>query len=377
MKKILILIALIASVTTSLFAFEWGGMINNNTSISTSTFKDVKGNQSNGISLWFNAPLKEDKSLRVTGEGSYKFNLPINDSSKEFVNILDLSLLKFAGAWGLNGNNIFLNAGRFSYTDRSSQIFSQNSDGLNISYTTYKWSIGLYAGYTGLINRLNVAMLDNLKVTPKSNQLYDLSYGYIPLMLDYCISINGGNAIGLGANYFINTTEKQHDKAYANLTVNGTLANIGTYQVAATVGTENFKNVMMRASLDLSFYAGQFMLISAGVDYTSGKNKTFVPYAPISLLTVHSSPSVLLTSDVIVPRVTVVFAKDNFVATLNEKFVTSVADKFTANGLDSNISIVYNALSDVQLGANIIAYTDFTDKQFNNFGVGLNVNFAF
>ena len=68
MKKILLTICALFFVFASpLAAFEWGGLLTDNTGIQTPDFQNITLNQSNGISLWLNAPVGEDFSFAAAG----------------------------------------------------------------------------------------------------------------------------------------------------------------------------------------------------------------------------------------------------------------------------------------------------------------------
>lgn len=375
MKKFLITFTLIFGLISSSFAFEWGGLLNNVTNGASSDFKTGTLNQSNGIFLWINSALTEDKALRFSAEGMYKYNLITTGKNAKFTNTVDLNLLKLSGSWKKNGNVFSFNAGRFIYSDKTGNVFSQLSDGFNISYNTYNWNVGFYGGYTGLLNRFTVAMSEMPK-QQKNKEWYDLCYGYVPLMLDFTFTRVGRNSIGLQADYFIDVTGNKKDLAYGSFVMRGPIAKVGNYSVAATVGTEKFKNVMLRGKFDLSFFLGQYVMASVGADYASGSNKVFVPFKSVTARPIHNTVAALPV-DVLAPRLTGMFAKDNLVVTLTEKFIMTFPNKFQVNGLDSSLGLIYNIFSDLQLGANIIAYTDFISKEANNFSGTLSVNFTF
>lgn len=376
MKKSIISIALVISFATSLFAFEWGGMIDNATSFSTSDFKkeSMTLNQSNGAYLNISSFLTKDKSLRIASEVMYKYTLSITEKDKDFKNIIDLNLLKLAGDWNLNGNLLSLNAGRFIYSDKTGNVFSQKSDGVNITFKTRSWNLGFYGGYTGLLNRYTVMMPDNLFLETKSKQFYDLSYSYIPLMLDFTFTNVARNIIGLQASYFLDVTKNKNHKAYGTVTVKGPLGRIGSYYVAGTVGTAKFKDIMARGTLNLSFMPSSNFIVAVGADYASGYNKIFVPFNSITAKSIHWSVAGV---DAIVPKLTATYAANNLAASVTEKLVMTIPDSFELNGIDNNLSIVYNLFSDLQLSTSVSAYIDFKHKENNKYNFGINANFVF
>ena len=173
MKKRLITGLITAALfISSAFAFSWGGMLDNASKVSANNdFSAIVFNQSNGIYLNLSANLKPDASLRFSAEGLYKYNL--NCDFKE----------KLSGNWTIAGGNLALSAGRFRYSDYSASVFSQTSDGLYLSYDNLKLKASLYGGYTGLLNRLNVSMVEN--EYEDKEQIYALCPKYIPVLADF------------------------------------------------------------------------------------------------------------------------------------------------------------------------------------------------
>ena len=371
MKKSLISVALVLSFASALFGFEWGGMIDNATVAQTSDFKDVSLIQSNGIHLNLTSSLNKDKTLRFATEAMYKYNLNIEDKEGTLTNIVDLSLLKLSGNWNINGASLSMNLGRFNYSDKTGFAFGQTSDGLNVNYVSRNWSVGAYAGYTGLVNRFTTPMTDQLE-EQKMAQLYDLSYGYVPLMIDFTLTNVGGNVIGIQGEYFLDITNKK-DKAYGSLFVKGPLGSVGTYYAAATVGTNKFNDIMLRANMNFQFVFGNSLMLGIGADYSSG-NSTLAPFTSITLRPLHFMIDGI---DGIIPRLSLTYAIDNFVVAVTEKVVMTIPSSFELNGVDSNVSLVYNLFSDLQLGTSINAYTDFGSKDNNKFNVSVNAGFTF
>lgn len=372
MKKNIVSLVLVFGVATALFGLEWGGVINNSTLGTTSDFKDFSINQSNGIHLNLTSAITKDKSLRFATEGYYKYTLAFENDESKLTHIVDLSLLKLSGNWNINGSVLTLNVGRFNFFDKTGFVFGQQSDGVNINYTGRNWSLGAYAGYTGLLNRFTTPMYDNEYVEQKMAHLYDLSYGYVPLMLDFTLTNVGGNVIGMQGQYYLDLTNKV-DKAYGSLFVKGPIGNICSYYVAGVVGSNNFKDLMVRANVNLQFVLGSNYMFSVGADYSSGNDK-ISPFKGITIKTVHSAVEGI---DSIVPRISFTYANEKCVFNAAEKIVMSMPKEFEFNGLDSNVSFVYNIFSDLQLGSSLNAYTDFNDKDNNKFSVSVNANFVF
>ena len=381
MKKFLIAVILICtSFTSSLFSLEWGGLVDNATTASTVDFKSFPINQSNGVSLWMKGALDKKKTLNISTELMYRYNLVINDGTTTFTNIVDLNLLKLSGKWAFGRNNLFIDVGRFPYNDISSGIYSQKSDGISARFGNLLWNTGLFVGYTGLLNRFTVGMTDNAILEPKMSEFYDLSYGFIPILADFTLANVNNNNLSFQLGYFLDIDKKAGDKSKAlfEFVANGFLGYFGSYSVAVAAASENFKNLMIYSNFDLSFYISNNILLSVGADYTSGDHGFLGFFTPVTHKPIHNSQSVIFGADVIVPRLTGIFVIDKLCITANEKVVMSVPKKgFTFNGLDTSVSAVYNIFSDLQVGLMVNAYADLVNPDFNIFNVTLNAGFTF
>ena len=371
MKKILIAAAALFCLTQSIFAFDWGGIVFNTTKPSTSDFSALSFYQSNGISLW--AANSFNKNLRLTAEGLYKYEFTKAGEADSFTNIVDLSLLKLSGNWTLGTGSLSLNAGRFAYSDLASVAFSQTSDGLALAYQTNSIKVSAYAGYTGLLNSLNVYMTDT---NPDANeQAYSLCPGYIPLIADFSLINLARTNISLQAEYFIAGADYLKNMFYADFAVNGAIGTIAGYTVSAVLGSEDFENWMLYGKGNLSFYIGENLIAFAGAEYYSGKNGVLIPFKAISKKTITNSP---YAGGLILPQCSLLFVYNNMVVSLGEKIVVTMPeDEGKVSGSDTTLNLVYNVLSDLQLGCSVVAYYDFNETSSSNYALSLNVSMAF
>ena len=186
MKKIIVSILAATCALSSLAAFTWSGLIDNNTKFSANhDFSALGLNQSNGIYLSAASKLNESGTLRFNAEGLYKYylNCDLKEGESTFKNIVDLDLLKLTGEFSVGNGVLGLGAGRFKYSDYSGAVFSQVSDGLYLNYNTQKIKVSLYGGYTGLLNRLNVSMIEN--EYEEDENFYALCPKYVPVTADF------------------------------------------------------------------------------------------------------------------------------------------------------------------------------------------------
>ena len=353
MKKRLVSGIIAACIISSAFAISWGGMVDNNTKLSANNdFSAIVLDQSNGLYLNLAAKLKEDASLRVTGEGLFKYDLTCDFDAKEnnFKMIADLDLLKLSGEWNIADGHLALAFGRYKFSDFSGAVFSQISDGLYLSYDTLKTKTSLYGGFTGLLNRLDVTMTENEE---DDAQFYALCPMYVPVLADFSYkALFGTHTIGAQLAAYIPVTDENTFKAYGTLIANGYIGTIASYDARATVGTEKFDGIMMDMMLDAHFYIVPKVRLTAGAEYASGDQGAIKPFATLSSRSFGNAP---FANGVVVPKIGALYAAGKLYASVTERIIISVDNK-EFDGADTAINVVYNLFSDVQLGLDAGAY---------------------
>ncbi len=382
MKKIIltVFIAVFCAFST-LSALSWSGIVDNNSTLSANDDFSVLGlKQSNGIYLSLNSNLTETGNLRFSAEGLYKYKLTCNLDSGDatFQNIADCNLLKLSGKWILDNGTLSLGAGRFQYTDFSGTVFSQVSDGLYISYNSLKFKASLYGGYTGLLNRLNVSMIDN--ESDEDDQFYALCPKYIPVTADISYkALFDTNTIGLQCAAYIPSSDDYNLKAYGTLVLNGFFGTVGSYDARVTAGSEmvddSFDGLMLDAKLDTNFYVGKNAMITAGGEYVSGNQGALKPFKTLSARSFGSAP---FYNGVIVPKIGAMYAVNKLYANVTERVLLAIPeDEVKLDGFDTSVNVIYNLFSDVQLGCNIGAYICTEEKEKSNYSATIKASLAF
>ena len=366
-KRIISGLIAAACVISSASAFSWGGMVDNNSKLSANhDFSAIVFNQSNGIYFNVAANLNSDASLRFTGEGLYKYNLNCDFKEKEtkFKNIADLDLLKLSGGWTIGAGNLGLSAGRFKYSDFSNSVFTQTSDGLYLSYDTLKFKAGLYGGYTGLLNRLNVFMTEN--ESEDGDQFYALCPKYVPVLADFSYkALFESHTVGLQLAAYFPVTDKNTTKAYGTLIANGYIGTIASYDARVTLGTEKFDGIMLDAVLDANLYLRSDLRLTLGGEYASGAQGSIKPFQTISARSFGGAP---FYNGVIVPKLGAMYASGKLFASATERVIISMPEnEAKLDGFDTTINLVYNVLSDVQFGLDAGAYICKESKELTNF----------
>ena len=379
MKKTLIsgLLALFC-FSASLSAFSWSGLIGNESKFSeNSDFSSLSLSQTNNLYLSFATFIGDSKNMKLTGEGLFKNSLaavltPEADTAD--TPIVDCDLFKFSGNWSIGRGLLSLDLGRFRISDFSAAVFSQVSDGLNLSYSNLYLKLGLYAGYTGLLNRLNVSMVEN---EYDDSKFYALCPAYIPVLFDFSYkTLFETNTIGFQGSFFVPVDmEKNTMKAYGTLSLSGPLSTFGTYSVMGTFGTEKFESFMLDAKADINVYIGTVGMVNAGYEYISDESESLHGFKTISARSLYNGA---LTSGLMIPKLSFILAKNSVYFSLTEKVIISnIAVETELNGFDTSLSLIGNILSDVQLGLDAGAFISVKDENQNNYYMTLKASLAF
>ena len=377
MKKVVTGFIALSCLLASAAALSWGGLVDNNTRFSSNDdFTRLALNQSNGIYFSVNSNLNKNASMRIAAEGLYKYNASFDfkENETKFKNIADVNLLKFTGNWALGPGALALNLGRFQYQDFSGSVFSQVSDGAYISFDTLDVKASVYAGYTGLLNRLNVSMVDN--ETKDDDQFYALCPKYIPLAADISYKkLFEYHTVGLQAAAFLPLSDDYKMKAYGTLILNGYIGTLASYDARVTLGTEKFDGLMLDAKLDGTFYASNNLMVTAGGEYVSGAQGDIKPFLTISSRSFGGAP---VYNGVIVPKVGVMYVAGKFFASATERIIiTMPKDEAKLDGFDTSVNVIYNAFSDLQLGCDIGAYICKETKTNSNYYATVKASLAF
>lgn len=342
-----------ACIISSAFTLSWGGMVDNNSKLAANNdFSALLLDQSNGIYLNVSSKLNEDASLRISGEGLFKYDLIYDFDAKEsnFKMIADLDLLKLSGEWTIANGRLGLAFGRFKYTDFSGAVFSQLGDGLYLSYDTLKTKTSLYGGFTGLLNRLDVNMTEN--EADEDDQFYALCPMYVPVLADFSYkALFGNHTVGAQLAAYIPVTDENTFKAYGTLIANGYIGKIASYDARFTLGTEKFEGLMMDMMLDAHFYLIPKVRLTAGAEYVSGDQGSIKPFATLSSRSFGNAP---YANGVVVPKIGALYAAGKFYASLTERVIISIDEGL--GGFDTAVNVVYNLFSDLQLGLDAGAY---------------------
>lgn len=376
-KKVTACLIAFTCLFSAAYSFSWSGLVDNKTKISAQNFSNHTLTQSNALYLSMNVPLAND--FYIVAESLFKYQFTAVSGRSVFTPIVDLNLLKFAGNYVVEDGTFSYLIGRFNVNDSSGTYFTQSSDGVYISYDSLKSKFGFYAGYTGLLNSLNVKMSD-ANPNVNNDKFYNLCAGYIPVSAEFFYKkLFGSNTIGFQASYFYNTHKNTDngmtDKLYGTLSLSGPVTTIGMYDFKGVVESAGFRTVSLDSKIDLSFFLGALGVAGCGIEYISGKlSESFVPFTSITVRSVNNGA----VASGLFPKVNCAIVYNNIYASLTEKVVFAMPEKqMSLRGFDTTINFIFNIFSDLQVGCDITAYIDIKEAASSNYYALLKASLAF
>jgi hypothetical protein len=150
--RILILSLILATtLLANLSAFDWGGTVDNSTSIAyTFSDPDALQLQKDKFALWVVNQFSPIFKLTVQGSFTYTYQNPKPD----YPYLPDIDMLHFSGALPLGTQRTSLLSytfGRFLVNDFSGFVLADAIDGFELDWTTWLANSTLAVGYSGLL----------------------------------------------------------------------------------------------------------------------------------------------------------------------------------------------------------------------------------
>lgn len=249
MKKIALTAAVLA-LATAANAIEWGGLLSANEKLSNGQGKQMfdfdtnKSETTADAKAWVKVPFDESGENYAIAEGTYNFKYTRASASGSHTQYLDLDLLKVVLAKETDMGKLGFSLGRFSISDLSALVYSQNADGALAKFEGEQFSASLYGGYTGLLNGRAVTILstgDDKAFSEDTDKIYQLAEKFavasLSLSLPNIIGNNTISAEGLGA---FRLEGDGYTRVYGTVAANGPILPDLFYRVAGTVGYKNY-----------------------------------------------------------------------------------------------------------------------------------------
>ena len=270
MKKIILSI-FILSVSISVFAFNFGGILST-TSYVQDSVSNLSFNQYVETSLWMranfgkNTTLSADIFYSFNGDFANKSELNVGKTSS-FLNKLDISSLKLISKFYLKSGTIDLSLGRFLINDFSGSVFAQKLDALALGFVNQSFVLKFYTGYTGLLNYYTVSMYSP-KFIPEANPIYTFATPYIVANVSAKFPVLfASQNLGIELYTAIDAKNFEYTSTYQ--------FNLGSYPEKHSWGN--------LTKAEISWFTGIYSLIlSANVLYVSD---SFTPISTVDVLT--------------------------------------------------------------------------------------------
>lgn len=344
MKRFLGLI-LIALISANIFAIDFGGLINSNSSFDKSGSGDFVFTEKLDSSAYIKIPFSKDGKISLATEFLYRFQY--YDSNMN--HYIDLPLFKFNYSGDVGTGVLDIAAGRFVMTDSTSKIFNQTSDGMFVSYSTVPFVASFYTGYTGLVNSyfVNMNKTGIKEYSGFTSDYYTSSLPYFALAANVSIpNLVVGQNLGLGFWGFIGLQGLKSSKYYGTVTLNGPIVGNLYYTADGIFGAithEDTTKMSGFTSAKLSYYFNWLGLsANAGLSYAS---KDFETVTATSGLAMGAG-----WNNMLVPTMSVSILPLPNLYVGAETNIPLIGEKMEYSGVEITGMVNYQLFSDVSLG---------------------------
>lgn len=403
MKKILFALALAFSSVG--FAFDFGGLITNDSAFETNYEGDFKFDQQNSASLWARQNFDKNGDNYFAIEGIYNFEADFSqeDDDDKYTNFLDVNLLKLNLSKKFGSANLTFEAGRFYFSDLSGLVFTQNADGARFGFKNNYFAFSAYGSYTGLLNAnttkiisANPAQLYADGETPAvqdfsdifladSDKIYDLNEKYAVadavLSFPYLIANQTASLEFLGT---FRLEDDKYNRVYATLSIDGPIYRSLFYNLSSTLEFLNYEyeetdkngasktksknDVANLSKIGLTYYFKKASFGLSGV-YASGNQGPLSPFVGLTKNTSTYSLQEFLYTGIIKTGANVSFKPlENLILSANCDAIFNALsgdedddefDDIEYYGFQYSAGITWQVKSDFQLG---ITGSQFFDK---------------
>lgn len=379
-KYFLSIITVFSLLAAPLCAFEWGGIIKNNTSVLSSDFENYTYDQSDALFMWISLPITKDNHIHFDAEAMYKFKLTADADETLVVHDIDIDLCKITGDYYFGPGLFSFSAGRFFAFDATQVLLAQLVDGVQVTYDLSWIKFDFLLAYTGALNAITEPMVsENGIVTPVSNQIYSLNYPYLPLKFNITFPVLFGNQeIALEGIALYDFSVSKANRYYANLCLSGPIFNVLFYKFSTSLGTYDFESMMNYTCFDVYLLNKSAVSFVFGGEYSSGIYGPMIEYRTISSRIACNARDNPETSGLIIPSLGLSFQSESIYSELRAKCIMSLPDEnFSFKGAEADLNFTYNVYSDLQFSITSFYYYDLTDEKSNNFAASLGAAIAF
>lgn len=297
MKKIIksvLSLTFLGAMASQSFSLDFGGLFKDYTKVETPDFSYAGLTEQASLDGWVKIPLSKDGKLYFTTEADATIRIytpKVASPGVDFNFMMNLSLLKLTYTNRIGNGYMQVNMGRFSNSDATGTIVSQETDGIQFTYSNDVLTIFAHAGYTGLTNARYNTIVDSNKTTfvPNPKLVYQfnspyvlgsLSFGLPYLFSNQSMSFEAVATVGLPGIFANNLG---FNRFYGSLLMNGPLLSNLFYSASTTFGFTTYQDSFLGASNLTKFsivYYPEVISSSINFDfvYASGNNGFLKPF---------------------------------------------------------------------------------------------------
>lgn len=385
MKKIISKVLAAFLIILPASAYEWGGLISDNFRFNTAKLDkldDIYFKNGTGISLWGNLPLVNNSDWYISAQGSYKTNYSFRGLNKDatFSQIADLDLLKLNGNVKIKNSSISLSAGRFFVMDTTTKVFTQNCDGVSLKFTNQFANVGIYGGYTGLINGNTVVFIDkDGALENNSGDLYTSTHPYLPVLASIEFpSLFLNQTLGVQLSGFIDLGEDNYNRLYGTAYLKGPFGGPFYYSLTSCFGTEDFTTVNNLSILSLMCFVSR-STIKLNCEYASGEQFIFKPFKGFNSAIAYNANWYPEYSGLLMPGLDYIFSIKDICLETSGKFIMSLPeDEIIIQGVSADFKCLANIFSDVSYEVGFAFYYDLVNPgEIINYAINTGLSISF
>ena len=343
-KKIICGVLVLVCIFSSAFSFDWGGSSNTSFSVyDAATFPTEEATLSlaEKLSLWGKVSFNKNISLNMEGnyQGTYDFE---KYNQKIDLQLFDLKMAFIPSTSAII--NVYL--GRLFVSDSSRMIYGYLIDGGKVQFSLPTVDLGVFAGYTGLINSSNLAVVNSSQEID-FQKIYSLAPAFVAVGLNATAkNVFGNNSFGLDISSFIPTDAKEtrETSIYLELNSTGPIANSFYYDLSTAVSFLGSKTGIM-ANGAITYYPSFLSsMVAANVTFATDTFASFVD--PALVLGESNSLSGLLKAGLVASIKPI----DSLLVQLAGDFVMDVqGSSLVKDSIQWNTSLKWQAMTDIQL----------------------------
>ena len=366
------------------FSLSFGGNLTTNSILTIYEDKSFILENSENLSLWLKFPLNKTYTSFFACEGFYDFSIKSAEEQEMIIgNTLDIPLFKFSFNLNLGNTKSTLNLGRFVVADTTGYILNQTVDGMFARFISDKTDFSLFAGYTGLLNALNVSYFDCPYIV--EGNLYALSPSYVITSVNAKFNVFNTQFINTEFVASIDINKLDYHKMFTTLSFNGSLSKKFYYILQSTLGmslkSDGSEDLAISnlSKIDLTSY---FDLLNSSLTlygvYASSESESLGSFKPITQMQTSLSGK-YFSSLVKAGLLYTLKPSSSVYVSLGSDGICSFDEDSTLifDGLQWAIESKWQIVSDIYLSVAGQQFISFLEEKQNQFVVGLKLGFSF